>query len=174
MAIGTVYSDALESQVGASNIQAAANLSRSKVVTAPFIWSCAAEVTATVINVAVIPKGARILSGALISSATLGGSSTLSVGLAGKDNNGNICDAKEAWSKTDGTAGTVGTVEADSGTCLKAAAALTTTLTSFLLTTALGFLYEAQKELYLTVSLAGTGPVGSTEVVRGYITYAID
>ena len=168
----STYSDALESQVGASNTQAPANLSRSKLITAPFKWTCAAEASGTSIAVAKIPKGARLISGVLAASATLANSATLAVGLAAVDGLGNISDATTAWDLTTGSAGTVGTVESDSTVCLKAAAVQGATQVGFCLTSALGFLYETQKEVWLTLT-TGTGSV-TTEFVRGYITYAVD
>lgn len=172
MAIGTVFSDALEAQNGSANTQAPANLSRSKVIVAPFLWTCASEASGTVVNLAKIPKGARLLSGGIIASAALANSAQLALGLSGADNNGYYDDALVAALKTDGSSVTIGTPVADGGALLKAAAVLTTTQLGFCLTTALGFLYETTKEVYLT----GTTSVGtvSTEVVRGYIMYAVD
>ena len=172
MAIGTVYSDALEAQVGSANTQAPANLSRSKVITAPFLWTCASEASGTVVNLAKIPKGARLLFGEIIASAALANSAQVSIGISGADNNGYYDDATFSALKPDGTANSVGTPVADSATALKAAAVLSTTKVGFCLTTALGFLYETTKEVYLTATTS-VGTI-STEVVRGYITYAVD
>jgi hypothetical protein len=172
MAIGTVYSDALESQVGASNIQAAANLSRSKVVVAPFLWTCASEASGTVVNLAKLPKGARILTAEIVASAALANSAQISIGLSGVDGNGYYEDATAAALKLDGSAVTIGTPVADSAAGLKAAAIQSTTKVGFALTTALGFLYETTKEVYVTATTS-VGTI-ATEVVRGYITYAID
>lgn len=172
MAIGTVYSDALESQVGVNNTPAPGNLSRAKLITAPFIWTCAAEASGTTVNVAVLPKGARIISGVLAASATLANSATLAVGIAGKDNNGYYDDATAAGLKTDGSAVTVGTPVADATAAFKAAAAQGATQVPFCITSALGYGYETQKECYLTLT-TGTGAV-TTEVVRGHIIYALD
>lgn len=171
MAIGTVYADALESQVGVSNTQAAGNVSRSRVVVAPFIWTAASEASGTTVNLAVIPKGARLLTASVAASGTLANSAQISFGLAAKDNSGYIDDVASGSSiSTAGAA--VTTAQADSTTCLKAAAAQGATQVGFVLTSALGFLYETQKELYLTLTTS-VGQV-STEVVRGYITYAVD
>lgn len=171
MAIGTVYSDALEAQVGVNNTQAPGNLSRAKLIVAPFIWTCAAEASGTTINVAVLPKGARLISGVLAASATLANSATLAVGLAGKDNNGFLDDVSSGSSiSTAGAA--VTTAQADSTTCFKAAAAQGATQVPFCITSALGYGYEVQKECYLTLT-TGTGAV-TTEVVRGHIIYALD
>lgn len=171
MALPTVYSDAIQASVE-SNFPAAGNLSRNRTMTAAFIWTCASEASGTVVGVVKLPKGARLISGWIIASATLANSATLAVGLAAVDGTGITDPATEAWYKTDGTAGTIGTTVADSTTCLKAAAAQGTTKVEFLVTTALGFLYETQKELWLTLT-TGTGTV-STEIVRGYINYAVD
>ena len=171
MALPTVYSDAVQAQVE-SNTPAPGNLGRNRLMSAPFIWTCASEASGTVVGVARLPKGARLISGWIIASATLANSATIAVGLSAVDGSLVTDPATEAWYKTDGTAGTIGTTVADSTTCLKAAAALSTTKVEFLVTTALGFLYETQKELWLTLT-TGTGTV-STEIVRGYINYAVD
>lgn len=171
MAIGTVYSDALESQVGASNTQAAGNISRAKVITAPFIWTAASEASGTTVNVAVIPKGARLLAGEMIASASFS-TAQISVGIAGKDNNGYYDDALTSGLKTDASAVTAGTPVADSVAAFKAAATITTTKLPLFATVALGFLYETQKECYLTFTTSVASV--STDVIRGYITYAVD
>lgn len=171
MAIGTVYSDALESQVGVNNTQAPGNLSRAKVITAPFIWTAASEAAGAVVNLAVIPKGARLLTGTIAASGTLANSAQISIGLSGKDNNGYLDDVASGSSiSTAGAA--VTTAQADSAVCLKAAAVQGATQVGFCLTSALGYLYEVQKECYLTLTTS-VGTV-STEVVRGHITYALD
>jgi hypothetical protein len=172
MAIGTVYSDALEAQVGASNTQAAANLSRSKVLVAPFLWTCASEASGTVVNLCKLPKGARILKAEIVSSATLANSAQISIGLSGADNNGYYDDATFSALKLDGSANTVGTPVADSAAALKAAATQSTTIVGFALTTALGYLYETTKEVYVTATTS-VGTI-ATEVVRGHVTYAVD
>ena len=120
-----------------------------------------------------IPKGARLLSGWIVSSAVLSNSGQVSVGLSATDATAITDPATAAWYKTDGTAGTVGTTVADSATCLKAAAVLSTTKLEFLVTTALGFLYETQKEVWLTLTTS-VGTTGTTEIVRGYIDYSVD
>lgn len=172
MAIGTVYSDALETQVGVNATPTPGNLGKARVVIAPFIWTCASEASGTLVNVAVLPRGARLISGVLAASATLANSATLAVGIAGRDNNGYYDDAVTSGLKTDGSAVTAGTPVADSTAAFKAAAAQGTTQVSFLLTSALGYGYEVQKECFLTL-LTGTGTV-STEVVRGHVIYAVD
>ena len=171
MALPTVYSDAIETQVSSTATPAPANLSRSKKSTAPFIWTAASEVSGTVIGLVKIPKGARLLSGWMIADASFG-STQLSVGLSATDATANIDDAVEAGYKPDGTAVTVGTAVADSATCLKAAATITTTKLEFLVTTALGFLYETKKEVWLTLTTSAA--TAGTAVVRGYIDYAVD
>ncbi|WP_230685411.1 hypothetical protein, partial [Streptococcus pneumoniae] len=83
-------------------------LTRSKVITAPFLWTCASEVAGTVVNLARIPKGARLLTAEIVASAALGGTAQISIGIAGADNNGFYDDATAATLKTDGSAVTVG------------------------------------------------------------------
>ena len=182
MAIGTVYSDALESQVLAANKQAPGNLSRCSVKTAAFKWTCASEVAGTVVNLCLLPKGARILKCEIVASAALANSAQISIGLSAKDNTGIIDDGSVASYNDSGTAlaadtvagaaGVVGTTVADSGVCLKAAAILSTTIVPFAITSALGFGYETQKEVYVTATTS-VGTI-STEVVRGFVNYAID
>ena len=104
-----------------------------------------------------IPKGARLLGGGIIASATLANSATIAVGLMGADASGYI-DAANSVS--------------DDVAALKAAAALGATMTGFCLTQALKFGYETEKELYLTFT-TGTGTV-STETISGYLYYVVD
>ena len=174
MAIGTVYSDALEAAIvgttGTFTI-AKGNETRSKLVVAPFVWTAASELSGAVVNVAVIPKGARIISGSMIASASFG-STEISVGIAGRDNNGYYDDALAAGLKTDATAVTAGTPVADSAVSFKAAATITTTRLTFAGTTLLGYLYEFQKECFLTFTTSAA--TAGTAVIRGEIIYAID
>lgn len=167
----STYSDALESEIGSGATQAPGNLSRSKVIVAPFKWTCASEVSGTSIGLVKIPKGARLLTGVMAASAALANSGTLAVGLAGVDGTGTIDDVPTGSSTSTADAA-VTTAQSDSTTCLKAAAAQSTTQVAFCLTTALGYGYEVQKECWLTVT-TGTGTI-STEIVRGHITYAVD
>ena len=120
-------------------------------------------------TLAIIPKGARIISGEIVASATLANAAKISIGLAGKDGTGTIDDVRSGSSIS--TAGaTVTSAQSDSTTCLKAAAVQSTTKVGFALTTALGFMYEAQKDLYLTATTS-VGAV-TTEVLRGYVIVA--
>lgn len=170
MAIGTVYSDALEAQVGASNTQAPATLSQARTVVIPFLWTCASETAGTVVNLCKLPKGVRIITAEIVASAALANSAQISIGLSGADNNGYYDDATVAALKLDGSAVTIGTPVADSAAGLKAAAVQSTTKVGFALTTALGFLYETTKEVYVTATTS-VGTI-STEVVRGYVIVA--
>lgn len=167
----TVYSDALETQVGANATPAPANLSRSNVRCAPWKWTCASEVAGTHVGLVKIPKGARLLSGEIAASATLANSAQISVGLAATDGLGFIDDVPTGSSTSTADAA-VTTPQSDSTTCLKAAAVQGATKVSFCLTNALGYGYETQKEVWLTL----TTSVGTlaTEVVRGHILYAVD
>ena len=117
------------------------------------VTNTTANVAGTDILIGFIPKGYTILFGNVISSAAQGNSGQLSIGLKGADESGFI-DA----------AGTV----SDNVAYLKAAAVLTTTLTPFPTTQALGFGYTTEKDLYLTATISvGTA---STEVFRGYLS----
>lgn len=173
----STYSDALETQIGSSSAAPGApapgNLSRSKVICAPFIWTCNAEVSGTSIGFVKIPKGARLLTGYITASATLTNNATVAIGLAAVDGTGVIAPAVTvAVYGVDGVATT--SAQSDSTTCLKAAgSALSTSKVEFLATSALGFGYELQKECWLT-GTTGAGTVGTTEIVRGYVLYAVD
>jgi hypothetical protein len=116
-----------------------------------FEVTLASQTTGEDILIGFIPKGAIILGGTHIASATLANSATTAIGLKGADESGYI-DA--ALSVSDNVA------------ILKAAAALSTTLVPFGITQALSFGYVAEKNLYLTLT-TGTGTV-ATEVIRGY------
>lgn len=130
----------------------------------------ASQAAATSFALAIIPKGARLIKGTLAASATLANSATLAVGLAAYDGSGVIHP---------GTAGGYDTTNAavtsdvsDGTALLKAAAAQGATQVDFCLTQALGYLYETQKQCYLTIT-TGTGAV-TTEVLTGHITYVVD
>lgn len=151
-----------------------ANRHYGRVRCSSFKLTLASQASGTSFAVVIIPKGARIISGSIIASATLANSATLAVGLAGKDGTGYIDDAVVGGPgiKPDGTAVTVGTAVSDATACLKAAAAQGATAVGFALTQALGYLYETAKEVYLTLT-TGTGTV-STEVVTGHVLYVVD
>lgn len=171
----STYSDALKTQIGTASVApgapAPANLSRSKMIVAPFKWTCASEVSGTSIGIVRIPKGARLLGGEIAASAALANSGTLAVGLAAFDGLGNIDDVPTGASTSTADAA-VTTAQSDSTTCLKAAAVQSTTKVGFCLTNALGYGYELQKECWLTFT-TGAGTI-STEIVRGEVRYAVD
>jgi hypothetical protein len=104
-----------------------------------------------------LPKGARILGGLIVASATLASSAQVSVGLMGKDGSGFI-DAAGAVS--------------DAVASLKAAAVLSTTQVPFAITQALRYGYETEKEVYITLTTS-VGTV-STEVITGEVRYVVD
>ena len=116
-----------------------------------FEVTLASQTTGEDILIGFIPKGATIIGGTHIASATLANSATTAIGLKGADESGYIDAALSVSDKVD---------------YLKAAAALSTTLVPFAITQALGFGYTADKDLYLTLT-TGTGTV-STEVIRGW------
>ena len=147
------------------------NRSHGRVRCANFTLTLASQASGTSFAVAIIPKGARLLSGAIAASATLANSATLAVGLAAVDGSGEIKSASQGTALTTAMASSAN-AESDSTTCLKAAAAQGATQVAFLLTQALGYLYETQKEVYLTLT-TGTGTV-ATEVVTGHILYIVD
>lgn len=147
------------------------NRSHGRVRCVSFTLTLASQASGTNFAVAIIPKGARLLSGTLAASATLANSATLSVGLAATDGSGEIKAAAQGTALTTAGASSA-TAESDAVACLKAAAAQGATQVGFCLTQALGYLYETQKEVYVTLT-TGTGAV-STEVVTGHIFYVVD
>lgn len=168
----SAYSDQLnQTTPGSPQLYAPVKANRhyGKVRCSNFSLTLASQVSGTSFAVAIIPKGARIISGSIIASATLANSATLAVGLAAKDGTGLIDDGTAV--QPDMGAAT-GTAESDQTACLKAAAAQGATAVGFALTQALGYLYETQKELYLTLT-TGTGTV-STEVVTGHVLYVVE
>ena len=168
------YSDEITAGLAPLYAPIKANVHNGKVRCINWRLTLASQTSGTSIAVAKLPKGARILSGVLAASGTLANSATLAVGLAGVDGSGYIDDALAGGPgyKPDGSAVTTGTPVDDSTTCLKAAAAQGATQVPFAITTALGYLYETAKEVWVTLT-TGTGTV-STEVVRGHIFYAIE
>lgn len=174
MSIGTVYADELRANLPPLYAPLKTNVMEGRVRIAAFKWTCAAEASGTTVNVAKLPKGARILSGTIAASATLANSATLAVGIAGLDNSGYYDDALASGPglKTDGSVVTTGTPVADNTTAFKAAATQGTAQVGFALTRALGYLYETAKEVYVTLT-TGTGAV-TTEVVTGHVLYVVD
>lgn len=122
-----------------------------------FTVTLASQASGEDIAVAILPKGARILSGQITATATLANSATLAVGLMGKDGNGFIDSAASV---------------SDSVSLLKAAAAQGTAIVGFALTQTLYYGYKVQKDLYLTLT-TGTGTV-ATEVIKGHVEYVVD
>ena len=145
------------------------NVQGGRVRIADWTLTCASQVSGTSFAVAILPKGARIIGGILSANGTLANSATIAVGLAAKDGTG-VIDDGTAISPAGVAAN--GTAIADLVACLKAAATLGATQVPFSITQALGFLYEVQKECYLTLT-TGTGTV-AVEVIRGYVTYVVD
>ena len=148
------YADELESYVNDGALMDT-NLSFARTFAIPFVVTLAGQAPGEDIALAIIPKGARILSGTISASATLSNSAQISIGLAAKDGSGYL-DAADSVS--------------DSTTYLKAAATQGTTQVGFALTQALGYLYEAEKDLYLTCTTS-VGTVG-TEVLKGHVLVA--
>jgi hypothetical protein len=104
----------------------------------------------------ILPKGARIIGGYACVDATTG-TATLSFGIAAKDGTG-VIDASST---------------SDSKTFFKAAAAITDTAKVDLCATqALNFLYETQKEVYVTVTTAAASM--SNQTLKGCIMYVVD
>jgi hypothetical protein len=163
----STYADELQAYIE-SGKKMESTLSFTKAYAIPFVHTFSAETSASV-ALAIIPRGARIISGSFGVSATMG-SASLGIGLAARDGLGYIDDVASG-SSTSTAGAAVTTAQSDAVECLKATATLTnTTQVGFALTSALGFLYEAQKELYLTctVSVAAAG----TQVLRGYVLVA--
>lgn len=144
-----------------------------RVRVSTFSLLLASQASGTSFAVAIIPKGARILSGGTIASAALANSATLAVGLAGADGTGFIdSNATSATVPTTVLLTTTTSTVSDGVALLKAAAAQSTTFIGFALTQALGYLYETAKDCYLTLT-TGTGTV-ATETVTGHVFYVVD
>ena len=139
-----------------------------------FTLTLASQTSGTSFAVMKLPQGARIISGSIIASATLANSATLAVGLAGADGDGYIDEALSTGTglNTDRSAVTTGTPISDGVAVLKAAAAQGATAVGFALTQALGYLYETNKALYITLT-TGTGTV-ATEVVTGHCVWVLN
>lgn len=148
------YADELEDFVE-DGTRMEPTLSQCRLQVIPFEVTLASQAAGEDIALAVIPKGARIIQGLIVSSATLANSAQISIGLAGKDGSGFI-DAANTVS--------------DDVAALKAAATQSTTQVGFALTSALKYLYKAEKELWLTCTTS-VGTV-ATEVLKGHITLA--
>ncbi len=161
------YADELESYV-ISGERMDTNLSFSKLRIVPFEVTLASQASGEDIALAIIPRGARLIKGELSASATLSNSAQISIGLAGRDGTGYVDDTTGTIPSYAG--GTTTGPLTDSVTCLKAAATQSTTLVGFVLTQALGSLYEAKKDLWLTCTTS-VGTVG-TEVIKGWILLA--
>lgn len=172
--LGTVttisgYSDEITANRSPLYAPLKTNVQGGRVRVVDWTLTLASQVSGTSFAVAIVPKGARIIGGTLAASGTLANSATLAVGLAAKDGSGLLDDGTAI-----SPAGVVanGTAIADLTACLKAAAAQGATQVPFAITMALGYLYETQKECYLTLT-TGTGTV-ATEVVRGHLLYVVD
>lgn len=153
------------------------NQHQGRVRMASFSLTLASQVSGTSFAVMIVPKGARIISGGIIASATLANSATLAVGLAGAPNIGGVAtgniDDTATGVATVTTAGAASTgSQSDAVACLKAAAVQSTTFVGFALTQALAYLYEVQKDCFITLT-TGTGTV-ATEKVTGHVFYSLD
>jgi hypothetical protein len=165
------WSNELVGAVPVSYAPLPANKHYGRVRCSTFSVTLASQASGTDIALCKIPKGARIVQGEIIASATLANSATLAIGLAGADGSGTIDDVPTGSSiGVDGAA--VTSAVSDAVACLKAAAAQGAAKVAFGITQALGFLYETQKEVYLTAT-TGTGTV-ATEKVTGYVKYIVD
>lgn len=163
------YSDEMTANLAPLYAPLKPNQRDGRVRVSTFKLTLASQTSATSFAVATIPKGARILGGILVASATLANSATLAVGIAAKDGTGLIDDGSAI---STANAAATGTALSDLTTALKAAAIQSTTQVPFAITQALGYHYETQKEVYLTLT-TGVGTV-STEVVQGEVRYVLD
>jgi len=156
MAITTInsYEDNIETFPPPASVPARSGGTTKRTIY--FEITLASQASGEDILIGCIPKGATILGGTHIASATLSNSGTTAIGLKGADESGYIDSANSV---------------SDNIAILKAAAALSTTLVPFGITQALSFGYTAQKDLYLTLT-TGAGPVG-TEVIRGWCDFLL-
>lgn len=157
MSIPSNYSDQVAKILGQDYQQLKPSETHGRKRIAFFTYTSTALTVGSRIAVAKLPVNARILDGHWILSATLGASTTLSVGLAGSNNDGTY----------DGT-------NADSDTLLLAATASTgTTKVAFAQTQALKHGYELLRDCYLVLATAGaTLTAGVT--VQGQVEYVVD
>lgn len=160
MSVPTVFSDQMVKATGVEYLQLDPTQLHGRRRVSFFTYTSTALVAGSRIAVTKLPAGARILDGHWVLSATLGASTTLSVGLTGLDNNGYYDDT--------------GTPAADSDVNLLAATASTgTTRVPFAQTVALLSGYKTTKEVYLVLATAGaTLTAGVT--VQGQIEYVVD
>lgn len=164
------YSDELEANLQPLYAPLKTNQQGGRVRMCAFRVTLASQAAGEDIALCIIPKGARLLSGVIVASAALANSAQVSIGLAGTDGSGELKPAGITALTTAGASSA--NAESDLVTALKAAAVLSTTQVPFLLTQALGYLYETQKEVYLTATTS-VGTV-ATEVVTGHIFYVVD
>lgn len=128
---------------------------RKRVAT--FHYTFASQAAGHDVALCKLPKGARIIGGSITVSATMA-TCQISLGVMGADENGFIDAA--------------GSVADDVDFLLAAVAITTTPKVLFAQTQALNYLYETEKELYvtLTTSVAAAG----AQVVKGSIEYVVD
>jgi hypothetical protein len=151
------YSDELEANLPPLYAPLKPNQYEGRQRIAFFTVTLASQAAGEDIAVCILPKGARIIGGLIVASATLANSAQVSVGLMAKDASGYIDEDLSV---------------ADSVTALKAAAVLSTTQVPFAITQALKYGYETEKELYVTLTTS-VGTV-ATEVITGHVTYVVD
>lgn len=134
------------------------NQQGGRLRTATFSKTFASEAAGLNIALALIPRGSRIIGGQFQFSASLGGTTTVSLGLMDKAGSGTIDTAASV---------------SDNVAALYAATALTaTTKQEIAATQALKYGYETEKDLYLTLTTAA-GSMG-TQVLQGHVTYVLD
>lgn len=160
MSVPTVFSDQMTKVTGVDYQQLKPTELYGRKRSSFFTYTSTALAAGSRIAVTKLPANARILGGYWLLSATLGASTTLSVGLAGLNNNGYYDDT--------------GTPAADSDTLLLGATASTgTTKVEFANTVALKNGYITTKEVYLVLATAGaTLTAGVT--VQGEVEYVVD
>lgn len=134
-----------------------ANQQHGRLRIAVFTKQFATEAIGEDVALCKLPKGARILGGAISVSATTG-SATLSVGLKGADNSGFIDSAN--------------TVADDVDSLLGAAAITTTPKVALANSQALFLGYETEKEVIVTLTTAADAM--ANQLVKGYVEYAVD
>ena len=150
-----------QSENGASVAPLAPNQLHGRVRMARFSFVSPVGDTAVGKNVILcrLPKGARILSGKIVSD-TSGGK--VSVGLSGANGNALIDD-------------TAGATVADAPAFLAAAATdiSGTVMQSFGITVALGYGYVLKKDCFLTMTV-DTAALTAAKTVQGHVEYVID
>lgn len=138
-------------------------------------WASQTQNTSYVLTA--LPRGARLFGGQFRSSVALGGTMTVAIGLAGRDNSGyyaqntvsSLMSPPNAIDQTDGV------LVADStGVLLAAAVQNVTTIVTFNDTAATLLGYRLDKDCIVTMTLAASANAPASGLLIGHINYVTD